>query len=453
MRPTLLRPAAILFVFAVACGTNGSGSGSTGPSSDGGTPPAIDAGTNPDGGGTTGTPDAGGGSPGDAGTGGAGGGTGGGVDGGTAGGGATDGGTASACDGLAPAAVGAPVQIQTVDNDLVNGICEAAEVDGTGHIATTYELNNQPHTTNFTFFDPAGTRTGSYRATRAHLIGQASGFMGAECAGAQCQSDVFVLDPNGGQLFKSTPGVTEFSNGLTANDPIGGMIHARAQNTSAGTIIVLDNLDATGAVRWSRTLPDPFAAGAQGFVQAGVDRMGNTLALWASTARFGANTWAGEWFDAAGNAGPVFEALTGVVPTQTLKLFDRVGSGLFLSDGFHWIGQIDAMATGFTAAPSWLVARINTTLHMARGGTAYAVVPLQGASGNCEQTIEVVAADGTSCGSATFTVGGGACDTTGPIIVGYDGTVVQELPTARETCTAAGHQCTCTYHAWPAFLR
>jgi hypothetical protein len=442
MRATLLRPAALVFTFAIACGTTGSGSGSTAPGSDGGTTPVLDAGPSADGG-TAGTPDAGGGTGG-----------GGGVDAGTgAGGGGTDGGTASACDGLAPAAVGAPVQIQTLNNDLVNGVCEAAEVDGTGHIATTYELNNQPHSTSFTFFDPAGTRTGSYGAIRAHLIGQASGFMGAECIGARCQSDVFVLDPNGGQLFKSNPGVNEFSNGLQANNPLGGMIHARLQNTSAGSIVVLDNLDATGAVRWSRTLPDPFAAGAEGFVQVAVDRMGNTLALWASTARFGANTWAGEWFDPAGNAGPVFEALTGVVPTQTLALFDRVGSGLFLSDGFHWIGQIDALATGFTAAPPWLVTRINTTLHMARGGTAYAVVPLQSASANCEQTIELVAADGTSCGSATFTVGGGACDTTGPIVVGYDGTVVQELPSTRETCTAANHQCTCTYHAWPAFFR
>lgn len=452
MRAALLRPAALLFMFAVACGTNNAGSGSTGPTSDAGTtPPVLDAGTPGDDAGTPGTPDAGGGTVADAGTGGTGGG---GVDGGTgAGGGGVDGGTASACAGLAPGAVGAPVQIQTVDNDLVNGVCEAAVVDGTGHIATTFELNNQPHISDFTFFDPAGTRTGAYGAVRAHLIGQASGFMGAECIGAQCQSDVFVLDPNGGQLFKSTPGVNQFSNGLQADNPLGGMIHARTQNTSAGIIIVLDNLDATGAVRWSRTLPDPFAAGAQGFVQVVVDRRGNTLAIWASAARFGANTWAGEWFDPAGNAGPVFEALTGVLPTQTLALFDRVGSGLFLSDGFHWIGQIDAMATGFTAAPAWLVSRLNTTLHMARGGTAYAVLPLQGASGNCEQTIEVVAADGTSCGSATFTVGGGACDTTGPIIVGYDGTVVQELPTARETCTAANHQCTCTYRAWPAFLR
>jgi hypothetical protein len=426
-------------MFAFACGTTGSGFGSTGPTSDAGATPVADAGT-------PGAADAGGVADAGTGTGG------GGIDAGTGGGG-IDGGTASSCDGLAPAAVGAAVPIQTVDNDLVNGVCEAAEVDGTGHIATTYELNNQPHTSLFTFFDPAGTRTGAYGAVRAHLIGQASGFMGAECIGAQCQSDVFVLDPNGGQLFKSTPGVTEFSNGLQANNPLGGMIHARVQNTSAGFIVVLDNLDATGAVRWSRTLPDPFAAGAQGFVQVAVDRMGNTLALWASTARFGANTWAGEWFDPAGNAGPVLEALTGVVPTQTLALFDRVGSGLFLSDGFHWIGQIDALATGFTAAPSWLVTRINTTLHMARGGTAYAVVPLQSASANCEQTIEVVAADGTSCGSATFTVGGGACDTTGPIIVGYDGTVVQQLPATRETCTAANHQCTCTYRAWPAFLR
>lgn len=49
-------------------------------------------------------------------------------------------------------------------------------------------------------------------------------------------------------------------------------------------------------------------------------------------------------------------------------------------------------------------------------------------------------------------MGGGACATKS-IVVGYDGTVVQQGPRERETCTAADHVCTCTYRYWPGFFR
>jgi len=56
-------------------------------------------------------------------------------------------------------------------------------------------------------------------------------------------------------------------------------------------------------------------------------------------------------------------------------------------------------------------------------------------------------------GETTSTcMGGGACNTSS-IIVGYDGTVVQQGPRERETCIGAGSQCTCTYRYWPGFFR
>ena len=41
------------------------------------------------------------------------------------------------------------------------------------------------------------------------------------------------------------------------------------------------------------------------------------------------------------------------------------------------------------------------------------------------------------------------------IVVGYDGTVVQQVPFEREasSCTAADHICNCTYRFWPGFFR
>src|SRR5207244_7077698 len=115
------------------------------------------------------------------------------------------------------------------------------------------------------------------------------------------------------------------------------------------------------------------------------------------------------------------------------RLFERVGSGLFLRGGKGWLGQFDAGSTTMTPVPSWLEMRPFTTLHMVHGGRGYAVMPfdLQD-SASCEQTIEVFSPSGQSCGSATFTVGGGGCRT-GGITVGYDGTVVQQLPRERES--------------------
>jgi hypothetical protein len=78
----------------------------------------------------------------------------------------------------------------------------------------------------------------------------------------------------------------------------------------------------------------------------------------------------------------------------------------------------------------------------------HAVLLAPGSNAACEQVVEVISPSGKVCGSSTFAVGDGSC-TTSSIIVGYDGTVVQQLPREREApCTAADHQCDCTYRYW-----
>ena len=102
--------------------------------------------------------------------------------------------------------------------------------------------------------------------------------------------------------------------------------------------------------------------------------------------------------------------------------------------------------------PAWFAARPGKSLHMVHGGKGYAVMPAPENSASCEQQIEVISPSGQVCGSATFSIGGGAC-TTGTIIVGYDGTVVQQGPRERETCSANDHICTCAYRYWPGYFR
>lgn len=423
------------------CGDNSSGSGSV-------LPPPVDGGTGSDGGTSS-----------DAGA--VDGGSGGSSDGGTAtdagtgggGGGGTDGGTATSdCDGLAPGAPGAASVFQWTDRDLNSssgGVCFPGETDGTGHIALSWQNMFQPHDSRFAFVDPAtNSQAGSYTGVGLLLIGQASGFMGGQCAGASCQDDYVVLDPVGKELFKSP--FDSFGNNVQANDPTGGMIHVRFSQSSAGTTMLLDAIDPAGAIRWTQPLPDLFRAGDSRDMRVGVDRQGNVLALWSSAPRFGAGTWAGQWFDHAGTPGPIFQALSGGVTPD--KLYERVGNGLFLSGFTGWLGQLDAQATSLSPPPAWLAARPRKNLHMVHGGTGYAVLPMPESSSTCDQQVEVISPSGQACGASTFSMGGGAC-TTSSIVVGYDGTVVQQGPRERETCTAADHQCTCTYRYWPAFFR
>jgi hypothetical protein len=142
-------------------------------------------------------------------------------------------------------------------------------------------------------------------------------------------------------------------------------------------------------------------------------------------------------------------------------LTPRVGNGLFLFQqirendriGIRWIAQINSLATSASPAPAWLQARLNTRLHMARGGRAYAVLPLARDSSDCTQTIEVVAPAGTSCGTAVFRASAGAvaCSMK-EISIGYDGTVVQQLPDSLEHQCWFG-SCACSWQWWSRFLR
>jgi len=268
-----------------------------------------------------------------------------------------------------------------------------------------------------------------------------------------------VLSPTGGLRFKSA--TSGNSNGVQANDPTGGMIHARLSD-AGGTLpvtVLLDAIAQNGAVRWTQPLPETFEPAESANVRVGVDREGNVLALWnSSLGRFGSSAWAGQWFDHAGTPGTVFQALpAGAVPDA---LFERVGNGLFLA-GFApptpsartWLGQFEPLATSLTPVPAWLAARPDVTLHMVHDGTGYALLPPPGPSATCEQDVQVISPSGQMCGAASFAVGGGAC-TTSSITVGFEGTVIQQLPREREAaCTAGGHQCDCTYRFWPGIFR
>jgi hypothetical protein len=203
----------------------------------------------------------------------------------------------------------------------------------------------------------------------------------------------------------------------------------------------VDAYDSAGKQRWHAQL-------ARAAVALGVDRTGNALAL------FKASTLHGQWVDRSGHVGAEFDLGDGLAPapSDSFEVYPRIGSGLFVLRlaGGHttWLHQLDSLATVAAAAPDYLASRPDTRLHMAHGGKAYAMLPVP-AQGDCTQRIEVLAPSGKSCGSAAFTIAPGSC-TTNFIDVGYDGTVVQQLPSSKAD---AEGRFQCNWRFWPAVFR
>ena len=117
------------------------------------------------------------------------------------------------------------------------------------------------------------------------------------------------------------------------------------------------------------------------------------------------------------------------------------------------VAQIDSYATETKAPPTWLAARPHKGLHTVHGGTGYALIDPEGDVASCSQQIEVLAPSGKSCGTASFFIANGACSA-GGLTVGYDGTVIQQLPHAMESYPDPNWGAhTCTWRYWPGFFR
>jgi hypothetical protein len=170
---------------------------------------------------------------------------------------------------------------------------------------------------------------------------------------------------------------------------------------------------------------------------AAVDRAGNTLVIIDGDDRFGARSVAAIWVDHDGKVGAEFKLSNGVpggspAHDSTFVLGERVGSGLFVGAGSSWFAQLDALSTSPAAPPAWLASRPLSNLHVVHGGQGYAVLPGPSRA-DCAQTIEIVSPSGRTCGSRTFRAAAGMCATEA-IRVGYDGTVVQQVPALPGHC-------------------
>src|SRR5205823_6387149 len=106
---------------------------------------------------------------------------------------------------------------------------------------------------------------GSYSGTAPlELVGQSSGFMGIECSDVFCRQGgaYVVLDPAGAVLYRSASERIPYTsdrvppNPAQINDPTGGMIRVRLKDDGSNYLLLLDAIDASGGIRWTRQVPE-----------------------------------------------------------------------------------------------------------------------------------------------------------------------------------------------------
>lgn len=208
--------------------------------------------------------------------------------------------------------------------------------------------------------------------------------------------------------------------------------------------------------------PKPLAAAGPVY-GAGVDLTGKALVITGA----GPGQLSAQWFGADGTplTGEFTLDTTFVAGQNTwFECSPLIGSGLEVRrmdydsgtqvTTAHALVIVDSGAPTVHPAPAWMTARPNTKLQIARGGQAYAVLPYGAQNVACTQRVEIVAPDGTSCGSRDYGIAAGNCNTL-DLQMGADGTVIQSLPTGMETFsvnqTPQSH--TCHWRWWTGAAR
>jgi hypothetical protein len=343
--------------------------------------------------------------------------------------------------------------------------CVGGFSDGTGTIAFPIYF---AHSSMVVFIDSSGRllRFSPTHSLTVDVFEQPSGFVSVGSGpylGPWIQPDVqFVHWDRLGAPIGDDPGtVWHVEQVATAPDPNGGAFLAGDLQPDPLKPVQHAALMVTGggeaqAIKWG---PRPLASSGPVY-GAGVDLLGRSIAITVSS-----NTLTGQWFDRDGTAlTGEFVLETNVVAGSSISFeaSPLIGGGLVVSrldpDAYrlrrhaHALVLVESGSSTVRPVPQWMIDRPDTRLRVARGGKAYAVLPLGASEVPCTQRVEIVAPDGTSCGMRDFPIASGTCETK-DLTTGSDGTVIQGLPTALETAGQPFDQRTCTLRWWPAAVR
>jgi hypothetical protein len=369
------------------------------------------------------------------------------------------------CAGLVPPSV-PPPNVFTVPPDSYANECAPGTTDGSGTMVlpTLPTGGAPPGTFIFRFVGLDGLLKGSFtdRFDDIYIfdiLEQANGFVVARYDNfvpSNKADSVFTVSPTG---VKGPPQYPGSSFMIDAVNPVGGAVTALQDPPNSGPYEIVSWDEALNR-RWTVN------TGAEEVLSVGVDRNGATLVVVREKAD--SSNLSAFWIDPSGVAGAEF-----VFGSEATRLVPRVGDGFFVYDYVptlvtpveelpaQWpemgtpLAQIDSYAADVKAPPAWLAARPHKGLHTVHGGAGYALIDPAGDVASCGQQIEVLAPSGKSCGTASFFIADGACRA-GRLTVGYDGTVIQQLPVAMEPVSeiAPGFsEHACTWRYWPGFFR
>ena len=284
-------------------------------------------------------------------------------DGGPSGGDPDAGGPAPECASLMPAPPGAAFTFDVA----TDGTCGASTIDGAGYSVCDVQT---PRSREWIEYGPNGIRSGTFGGP-TRLFPQRTGFISVYLDAPQM---VAVWDPYGTPIINS-----DLAGKAIALGPAGGG-GVIALAVSSGTLEVrkLDEkgFDITGTAISASGTP----------IGAAEDAIGVVLALTAN-----GSDVSGLWVDLATKAaGKQFTLGTGTAVLARPLLDGGIAVQL---DG-RWAGVLRPGEATLQPPPSWIGSAADVV--PVRAGKAYALVP---ASGN---RVEIVSAQGNSCGSVTF---------------------------------------------------
>ncbi|MFN2547204.1 MAG: hypothetical protein ABR567_07225 [Myxococcales bacterium] len=253
-----------------------------------------------------------------------------------------------------------------------------------------------------------GSHLGSFNAG-TNVLGQSAGFQSA------VKGALVAFTPDG-RAARSTPLDKGGCSALAYNAVPGGTL---VIDSCPGTLTAW-RFDAQGNSLASRTIAN--AGNAWGLVDAQ-----NRAFIVVADANGRATA---RWYDAG--LAPL-SAPFGVPDVDgPVSIRPLVGGGAALQIGGVWAGVSPSGSGSLDAPPAWLAAHSNFDVQLVRGGTAYVCLPKSGAPSR--DTLDLVSASGSSCGSLRFPISG--------LSMGPDGTVIG---------SSGDNGCTTTW--WSALLR
>ncbi len=361
-----------------------------------------------------------------------------------------------------------PAREQEVSEPGARLTCGPGTADANGTMVLAWTVNGSSARTNATVLPASGAaRSAALPAAYPGVVRQPAG---ALWVSGDPQADIAPLtwfDAAGAPVNDATLRVRSSRYDFAAvGDPSGGVLVAGTLATIAGqayqhAAVVYSG---PGAIRWG---PRPLAS-AGSVAGAGVDLLGRALVITAKNAGPGTFTLSGEWFDRDGTP------LTGefTLPQKALSIMPGlaisfetsriIGGGLAIHQLLVYPGG--TYRTSYTVAvvpsgsatvqlpPAWMTSRQGTRLELARGGKAYAVLPLGTPHDTCSQAVEVLGPDGIACGTLALPMNGARCNTL-DLELGADGTLVQRIPPALDAQLEEPPADRCAWRWWPGALR